>query len=165
MGDRLTAHQRTVTVPVVSTPGVACRGRSVPPAALSFSLRSAAPSVSDPPHVRPAGPDPALCPQTPAAVADVTLLVRELRRVTLLWDELWAGALSQQQPEASRRLTALAAELQKVADRETLSEQERADIAADKYSIALRPVRAAEANWWSEVSLLVFDHHHHHHVY
>ncbi|XP_037074413.1 serine/threonine-protein kinase SMG1-like [Pollicipes pollicipes] len=78
--------------------------------------------------------------RNPAAMADVTVMVRELRRVTLLWDELWAGALAQHQPEAARRLAALAAELQKVAEREALSEDERAAIAADKYSIAVRPI-------------------------
>ena len=60
--------------------------------------------------------------------------------MTLLWDELWAGALTQHQPEASRRLSALAAELNKVADRETLSEQERTAIAQEKYGIAVKPV-------------------------
>ena len=70
----------------------------------------------------------------------MTLMVRELRRVTLLWDELWAGALAQHQPEAARRLGALATELQKVAERETLTELERNAIAGDKYNIAVRPV-------------------------
>ncbi|XP_043241225.1 serine/threonine-protein kinase SMG1-like [Amphibalanus amphitrite] len=78
--------------------------------------------------------------RTPAAIDDVTVLVRELRRVTLLWDELWAGALAQHQAEATRRLAGLASELQKVAERDTLTEQERTAIATDKYSIAVRPI-------------------------
>ena len=42
-------------------------------------------------HQRPPLPmsDSPLPLQTPSAVSDVSLLVRELRRVTLLWDELW----------------------------------------------------------------------------
>ena len=35
-------------------------------------------------------------------VRDVQLLVKELRRITLLWDELWLGTLNQHQQDITR---------------------------------------------------------------
>lgn len=38
----------------------------------------------------------------PSLVAEVKTVVQELRRITLLWDELWIGSLMQLNHEAQR---------------------------------------------------------------
>ncbi|XP_036318874.1 serine/threonine-protein kinase Smg1 [Rhagoletis pomonella] len=54
-----------------------------------------------------------LSQQAPDTVAHVQLLVRELKRVTLLWEEYWAHSLSQLYSEYSAHFNALEAELKK----------------------------------------------------
>ena len=43
-----------------------------------------------------------LSQDNPLLVSEVTTVVRELRRITLLWDELWIGSLMQLSHEAQR---------------------------------------------------------------
>ena len=40
----------------------------------------------------------------PTAVEQVSSFVSELRRITLLWDELWLGTLAQYSGEVQRRI-------------------------------------------------------------
>jgi len=82
------------------------------------------------------------CAQAPEAIAQVQLLVCELRRVTLLWDELWAGTLSQHHAEIARRITQLDAETQRVDNNPSLTPAEKDALVAEKYRIILKPVSA-----------------------
>lgn len=52
--------------------------------------------------------------QAAEPVKQVQLLVRELKRVTLLWEELWLSSLTQVYSECAKRITALENELKKV---------------------------------------------------
>lgn len=54
-----------------------------------------------------------LCPQ-------VQMLVAELRRVTVLWDELWLGVLLQQHMYVLRRIQQLEDEVKRVQNNNTL---------------------------------------------
>lgn len=50
----------------------------------------------------------------------VQQLVAELRRVTLLWDELWLGVLQQQHMHVLRRIQQLEDEVKRVQNNNTL---------------------------------------------
>ena len=45
-----------------------------------------------------------LSSEKPLLVSEVTTVVKELRRITLLWDELWVGSLLQLNHDAQRLL-------------------------------------------------------------
>lgn len=73
-------------------------------------------------------------------ISEVRVLVSELRRITLLWDELWLGTLVQRQADINRRINQLEAELNKTENHPHLSDVEKEHIAVEKYTILLRPV-------------------------
>lgn len=66
--------------------------------------------------------------------------MRELKRITLLWDELWLGTLLQHHAEISRRLGLLETEVAKVDANESLSTSEKDTLIAEKHRIILQPV-------------------------
>lgn len=78
--------------------------------------------------------------QAPEAIAQVRLLVQELRRITLLWDELWLGTLTQHHTEISRRLSQLELEILRVDSNPSLTPTERENLVAEKHRIILKPV-------------------------
>ena len=62
--------------------------------------------------------------RSPQAIEQVTLLVGELRRVTLLWDELWLGTLVQHSSEVSRQVAKFQEEVTRLAANKSLSGEE-----------------------------------------
>lgn len=78
-----------------------------------------------------------LSKQAPETVQQVQLLVRELKRVTLLWDELWLVALAQVYAECSKRLANFQVELNKVADDFSV---EKTNLLIEKHRILMRPI-------------------------
>jgi hypothetical protein len=81
-----------------------------------------------------------VCLQAPEAISQVQLLVQELRRITLLWDELWLGTLVQHHAEISRRLQQLELEVVRVEDNASLSLADKDRLIAEKHRIILKPV-------------------------
>jgi len=73
-------------------------------------------------------------------ISEVRILVSELRRITLLWDELWLGTLVQRQTDISRRISQLEAELNKTENHPHLTDIEKEHIAVEKYTMLLKPV-------------------------
>ena len=73
-------------------------------------------------------------------IADVKLLVTELRRITLLWDELWLGTLNQHHQDITRRLAQLSNEIKKVMNNASLSADMKELLIAQKHSVLLKPV-------------------------
>ena len=73
-------------------------------------------------------------------ISDVQLLVSELRRITLLWDELWLGTLNQHHQDVTRRLTQLDNEIKKVMNNSSLSADLKTTLIAQKHSVLLQPV-------------------------
>lgn len=67
-------------------------------------------------------------------------LIEELRRITLLWDELWLGTLNQQHPDVERRILQLEAEIKKVNNNGALGKDEKAAIIREKHKTVLKPV-------------------------
>jgi len=73
-------------------------------------------------------------------ISEVQLFVGELRRITLLWDELWLGALSQLYQDVMRRLKQLENEMAKVSSNTMLSSEEAKVIIQKKHMTVLKPV-------------------------
>jgi len=73
-------------------------------------------------------------------ISEVQLFVGELRRITLLWDELWLGALSQLYQDVMRRLKQLENEMAKVSSNTMLSAEEAKAIIWKKHVTVLKPV-------------------------
>nr|XP_019958506.1 PREDICTED: serine/threonine-protein kinase SMG1 [Paralichthys olivaceus] len=76
----------------------------------------------------------------PTMVVQVQQLVAELRRVTLLWDELWLGVLQQQHMHVLRRIQQLEDEVKRVQNNNTLRRDEKIAIMREKHSALMRPV-------------------------
>nr|XP_061829730.1 serine/threonine-protein kinase SMG1-like isoform X1 [Nerophis lumbriciformis] len=76
----------------------------------------------------------------PTMVLQVQQLVGELRRVTLLWDELWLGVLQQQHMHVLRRIQQLEDEVKRVQNNNTLRRDEKIAIMREKHSALMRPM-------------------------
>ena len=81
-----------------------------------------------------------LAAQNPSLISEVQALVSELRRVTLLWDELWLGTLNQHHADVTRRTTQLDNEIRRVVNNEDLSEEDKETIIMEKHKTILKPV-------------------------
>ena len=76
----------------------------------------------------------------PRMVNEVQLLVSELHRITLLWDELWVGALGQTCQDLHKRISHLEVEVVKVIENKNLSEEEKKVAIFKKHETILKPV-------------------------
>lgn len=72
-------------------------------------------------------------------ITQVRLLVGELRRITLLWDELWVGALNVHSGEAHRRIRTLEEEVGRVRGNPGLSAAQKDALIRDKHALFLCP--------------------------
>jgi len=68
------------------------------------------------------------------------MFVCELRRITLLWDELWLGTLNQHHSEVNRRQNQMEQEVRKVDNNPSLSAEEKSFLIAEKHRILMKPV-------------------------
>ena len=68
-------------------------------------------------------------------VQDVELVVKELRRITLLWDELWLGSLNQHHSDIQKRLLGLAEEAKRLNSNTTLSIEQKSKMMADQQGL------------------------------
>lgn len=73
--------------------------------------------------------------QSPKTVKQSQLLVRELRRIALLWDELWLLSLSQVYAENVKKFQAFDVDFQK-----TNQSPEKIILFTEKYHLLMRPV-------------------------
>ena len=73
-------------------------------------------------------------------IQQVQQVVQELRRITLLWDELWLGTLNQHHQDVTRRLAQLDNEVKKVGTNKTLSKEEKVAIIREKHKTIMKPV-------------------------
>lgn len=73
-------------------------------------------------------------------IAEVQLMVQELRRITLLWEELWLGTLNQHQADVQRRLGQLDAEIKRVEANKSLSKSMKATVVREKHKTIMKPV-------------------------
>jgi len=73
-------------------------------------------------------------------ISEVRILVSELRRITLLWDELWLGTILQRLTDINRRINQLETELIKTEHHPHITDTEKEHIAVEKYTMLLKPV-------------------------
>ena len=76
--------------------------------------------------------------RSPQAIEQVTVLVGELRRVTLLWDELWLGTLVQHSSEVGRQVARFQEEVTRLEANASLNVDEKQELMVEKYSIVFR---------------------------
>ncbi|XP_052059400.1 serine/threonine-protein kinase SMG1-like isoform X1 [Mytilus californianus] len=75
----------------------------------------------------------------PKMISEVKQLVQELRRITLLWDELWLGTLNQQHQDVTRKLQQLESEVKKVNTNSALTKDEKLAIIREKHKTIMKP--------------------------
>lgn len=80
-----------------------------------------------------------LSQQAPETVSQVQLLVRELKRITLLWDELWLVTLTQIYSEWLKRFVSFEQYIQRSKEN-TCQMMDKSLIIAGKYGIMMKPV-------------------------
>ncbi|XP_059058006.1 serine/threonine-protein kinase SMG1-like [Achroia grisella] len=81
-----------------------------------------------------------LSKQAPKTILQVKLLVKELQRINLLWDELCLGTLAQHHSDFSKRLSQLEAEVIKVKNNENLSSEDKEKLIQEKHRIIFEPI-------------------------
>ncbi|XP_053606534.1 serine/threonine-protein kinase SMG1 isoform X2 [Plodia interpunctella] len=81
-----------------------------------------------------------LAKQAPKTILQVKLLVKELQRINLLWDELCLGTLVQHHSEFSKRLTQLETEVTKVKNNPNLSAEDKNKLIKEKNRIIFEPI-------------------------
>lgn len=80
-----------------------------------------------------------LARQDSHTIAEVKNLVHELRRITLLWDELWVGTLTLHHAEVNRRIQTLEEEIKKVQGNTSLTRSEKYNIIREKHTVFMKP--------------------------
>ncbi|XP_023332658.1 serine/threonine-protein kinase SMG1 [Eurytemora carolleeae] len=76
----------------------------------------------------------------PTAVDQVSSFVSELRRITLLWDELWLGTLAQYSGEVQRRINRFEQESGRLESNSSLTVDDKLKLVKDKYNIVFTPI-------------------------
>ncbi|KAK4015632.1 hypothetical protein OUZ56_030607 [Daphnia magna] len=78
--------------------------------------------------------------QVPNMVQDVRLLLTELRRLVLLWDELWVAVLQQIHPQVEQLLQKLQTQMQKLNKKTGLSETDKKELLQKHFIVLFKPV-------------------------
>lgn len=81
-----------------------------------------------------------LAKQAPTTILQVKLLVKELQRINLLWDELCLGTLVQHHSDFSKRLSQLEVEVAKVKNNANLSAEDKEKLIKEKHRIIFEPI-------------------------
>lgn len=79
----------------------------------------------------------------PRLIQDVQLMLNELGNVTVLWEELWLSTLQDLHMDVIRRINLLKEEAARVSENVTLSQSEKNDINAARYSAMMAPIVVA----------------------
>lgn len=74
------------------------------------------------------------------SIAEVQTLIHELRRITILWDELWLGTLAQHHSELTRKCGQLKSDIARLNRNPSLNSEEKNQLIRKKYDIVFQPV-------------------------
>ena len=85
------------------------------------------------------------------SIGQVTKVVFELQRISLLWDELWVGRLQQYSGEIGRRVKRMEDEVKKLADNKDLCQEEKDTLVKEKYNIVFKPILFILDKVWQRV--------------
>lgn len=78
--------------------------------------------------------------QVPEMVQDVRLLLTELRRLVLLWDELWVAVLQQMHPQVEQLLHKLQSQAQKLNKKTGLNDTDKKELLQKHFIVLFKPV-------------------------
>ena len=78
--------------------------------------------------------------RAPEMMGDVRLLLTELRRLVLLWDELWVAVLQQMHPQVEQLIQKLQSQSQKLNKKTGLSEADKKDLLHQHFVVLFKPV-------------------------
>ncbi|KAF2349989.1 Serine/threonine-protein kinase SMG1, partial [Trinorchestia longiramus] len=81
-------------------------------------------------------------------ITDAEVLVRELRRITVLWDELWLGSLQQHQADIANKFAQLSEETDKLNANYSLSAEEKQQLIKTKFEVIFKPVLLLLEQLW-----------------
>ncbi|XP_054164318.1 serine/threonine-protein kinase SMG1-like [Oppia nitens] len=81
-----------------------------------------------------------LSQQNPQLISQTKAFVYELRRITVLWDELWIGTLMNHLGELKKQITSFETEVDKIKGNHMLNDEEKAYIIREKHNIFFRRV-------------------------
>lgn len=81
-----------------------------------------------------------LSKQAPKTILQVKLLVKELQRINLLWDELCLGTLVQHHSDFTKRLSQLEIEVAKVKNNANITSEDKERLIKEKHRIIFEPV-------------------------
>lgn len=76
----------------------------------------------------------------PQLVSELQGFIMELRRITLLWEELWHGSLLQTHHDVTRRQQQLEEEIKRVNGNQNLTNQQKATLIREKHVAIMKPV-------------------------
>lgn len=76
----------------------------------------------------------------PQLISELQGFIMELRRITLLWEELWHGSLMQTHHDVARRQQQLEEEIKRVNGNQNLTNQQKATLIREKHIAIMKPV-------------------------
>ena len=76
----------------------------------------------------------------PQLISELQGFIMELRRITLLWEELWHGSLLQTHHDVTRRQQQLEEEINRVNSNQNLTSQQKATLIREKHIAIMKPV-------------------------
>ena len=85
----------------------------------------------------------------PQLVSELQGFIMELRRITLLWEELWHGSLMQTHHDVTRRQQQLEDEIKRVSGNQNLTNQQKATLIREKHIAIMKPVSVVCFFNWS----------------
>lgn len=80
----------------------------------------------------------------PQLISELQGFIMELRRITLLWEELWHGSLMQTHHDVTRRQQQLEEEIKRVNGNQNLTNQQKTTLIREKHIAIMKPVSAVE---------------------
>ncbi|TYZ62641.1 hypothetical protein PybrP1_006733 [[Pythium] brassicae (nom. inval.)] len=119
----------------------------------ALSVRSKAANSNEPVAAAPRKLDAvleALQAESGDLVSGVRLLVTELQRVSVLWDEAWVSTLHKLSADVSRRASTLEKEAARVEKNLSLSLDEKNDLARRKFVAIMKPILVSVERLWDE---------------
>ena len=81
-----------------------------------------------------------LTKEAPNMVRDVRLLLKELRRLVLLWDELWVAMLQQVHPLVEQLFSKLQAQILKLQKKGNLTEEDKKQLLQENFQVLFKPI-------------------------
>ncbi|KAF1780707.1 Serine/threonine-protein kinase SMG1 [Phytophthora cactorum] len=92
-------------------------------------------------------------------VEGVRLLISELRRISILWDEAWISTLVKLSVDVSRRTSTLEKEANRVEKNASLSAKEKSELAHRKLVAIMKPIYVSIERLWKETCGSIRDQH------